>query len=402
MHLICVSYDRGCAQNGVKMNLQMIVTYIGVDFFCAVIAITMKLCIQSDFGSEFEVKSLHKALDAYVGFLVLGLVWLLTQNRIIPFVLIVAWLANALSLICMTLTSYYWFMFAMARIRRAGKRPSKLQYTICQLPIALTIILCLTTQFTGLVFQITDSGEYGRGPLFVFVSVLQYLYSIDVCLYAIWYGIREKSKEKQTLYWLFGLFILFPMLAGIVQIMVGNTPIMAPAIITALFIIFVYVQKSQINSDSLTGLNNRKRLFTMLEGRMLQQEDHPLTVYMLDVNSFKLINDNYGHAEGDHALMAVAESLMILARDYHVFVSRYGGDEFTIVDYGEISNEPEKIVESFCKLLKMKCEEKELPYLVTASVGYSIWDKKTRDPEELIAQADQALYREKARIRAER
>lgn len=380
----------------------MIVTYIGVDFFCAVIAITMKLCIQSDFGSEFEVKSLHKALDAYVGFLVLGLVWLLTQNRIIPFVPVVAWLANALSLICMTLTSYYWFMFAMARIRRAGKRPSKFQYTICQLPIALTIILCLTTQFTGLVFQITDSGEYGRGPLFVFVSVLQYLYSIDVCLYAIWYGIREKSKEKQTLYWLFGLFILFPMLAGIVQIMVGNTPIMAPAIITALFIIFVYVQKSQINSDSLTGLNNRKRLFTMLEGRMLQQEDHPLTVYMLDVNSFKLINDNYGHAEGDHALMAVAESLMILARDYHVFVSRYGGDEFTIVDYGEISNEPEKIVESFCKLLKMKCEEKELPYLVTASVGYSTWDKKTRDPEELIAQADQALYREKARLRAER
>lgn len=123
---------------------------------------------------------------------------------------------------------------------------------------------------------------------------------------------------------------------------------------------------------------------------------------MLDVNSFKLINDNYGHAEGDHALMAVAESLMILARDYHLFVSRYGGDEFTIVDYGEVSNEPEKIVESLCKLLKMKCEEKELPYLVTASVGYSTWDKKTRDPEELIAQADQALYREKARLRAER
>lgn len=52
-------------------------------------------------------------------------------------------------------------------------------------------------------------------------------------------------------------------------------------------------------------------------GKKTQQEDHPLTVYMLDVNSFKLINDNYGHAEGDHALMAVAESLMILARDYH-------------------------------------------------------------------------------------
>lgn len=384
------------------MNLQMIVTYIGVDFFCAVIAITIRFCIQSDFGSEFEVRSLHKALDAYVGFLVLGLIWLLTQYRIIPFVPVVAWLANALSLICMTLTSYYWFLFAMAKIRRAGKRPSRLQEIICQLPVAAVVLLCLTTQFTGLVFQITDSGEYARGPLFAVACGLQYLYGIGVCCYAVCCRMRERSREKQTLCGLFGLFILFPMLAGIVQIVVGSTPIMAPAIITSLFIIFVHVQKSQINSDAMTGLNNRKRLFTMLEGRMLQQEDHPLTVYMLDVNSFKLINDNYGHAEGDHALMAVAESLMILARDYHLFVSRYGGDEFTIVDYGEVSNEPEKIVESFCKLLKMKCEEKELPYLVTASVGYSTWDKKTRDPEELIAQADQALYREKARPRAER
>ena len=386
-----------------EMNLQMIVTYMGVDFFCVIIAVTMGLCIQSDFGSEFEVKSLRRALGSYVGFLLLGLIWLLTQNRIIPFIPILAWLSNALSLICMTLTSYYWFLFAMARIRRAGKRPSRLQYIICQLPIAVTIILCLTTQFTGLVFRITDSGEYERGPLFVFASMIQYLYSIDVCLYATWYGIREKSKEKKTLYWLFGLFILFPMLAGIVQIVVGNTPIMAPAIITALFIIFVYVQKSQINSDSLTGLNNRKKLFAMLEGRMNQQEEnHQLTVYMLDVNSFKQINDNYGHAEGDHALMAIAESLMLLARDYNLFVARYGGDEFTIVDYGVMQEKPEEIKESFRKLLKEKCEEKGFPYEVTASIGYSAWDKKAREPEELIAQADQVLYGEKAKLRAER
>lgn len=57
---------------------------------------------------------------------------------------------------------------------------------------------------------------------------------------------------------------------------VGNTPIIAPAIITSLFIIFVYVQRTQIYNDALTGLNNRKRLFFMLETKIPQADkEHP-------------------------------------------------------------------------------------------------------------------------------
>ena len=91
-------------------------------------AITMGISIQSDFGSEFEVTSLRRALTAYIEFLGFGLVWILTQAHYIPYNPAVAWISNSLSLLCMTLASYYWFFFAMARIRRTDKRPGRLAY----------------------------------------------------------------------------------------------------------------------------------------------------------------------------------------------------------------------------------------------------------------------------------
>ena len=93
------------------MNLQMVVTYIGVDFFCILMAIAMGISIQSDFGSEFEVTSLRRALTAYIEFLGFGLVWILTQAHYIPYNPAVAWISNSLSLLCMILASYYFLQW---------------------------------------------------------------------------------------------------------------------------------------------------------------------------------------------------------------------------------------------------------------------------------------------------
>lgn len=96
---------------------------------------------------------------------------------------------------------------------------------------------------------------------------------------------------------------------------VGNTPIIAPAIITSLFIIFVYVQRTQIYNDALTGLNNRKRLFFMLVTKIPQADkEHPMILYLLDANRFKQINDKYGHAEGE-------ETALSACRIYRLYVS---------------------------------------------------------------------------------
>lgn len=117
---------------------------------------------------------------------------------------------------------------------------------------------------------------------------------------------------------------------------------------------------------------------------------------MKDINSFKNINDNYGHSEGDRALVEVASVLDVLARENGYSSYRYGGDEFTIlVD----SNEEEKIVE-FCKNIDVRIaehnEELNAPYLLQVSSGFSIYDEDNMATiPDIIEEADKRMYEDK-------
>ena len=118
---------------------------------------------------------------------------------------------------------------------------------------------------------------------------------------------------------------------------------------------FVYVQRTQIYNDALTGLNNRKRLFFMLETKIPQADkEHPMILYLLDANRFKQINDKYGHAEGDNALISIAECMIQLAGEYNIFVARYGGDEFMMLDYSTELSEPARVMERLHSLIRQK------------------------------------------------
>src|SRR5690606_3894426 len=86
--------------------------------------------------------------------------------------------------------------------------------------------------------------------------------------------------------------------------------------------------------DSLTGLKNRTTLYETLELHVKKNEDmdlkQPLAVFMIDLDNFKLVNDNYGHDQGDKLLKVVAQSLPFYARK-HDSVFRRSGDEFVII-----------------------------------------------------------------------
>ena len=85
--------------------------------------------------------------------------------------------------------------------------------------------------------------------------------------------------------------------------------------------------------DSLTGMYNRRTLDVVLS--KLWSEAYvnrlPVTIFMLDIDKFKQLNDTYGHIAGDECLVKVCKSLMELTRKYNGHAFRYGGDEFCLV-----------------------------------------------------------------------
>lgn len=379
------------------MDEKMVMTYVIVDIYCMILALTIYRSINNDFGNEFEVKSIKRALISFCGFMGFGLVWLLMENGYLPYINANAWISNMLSLWLLIAVSYYWCLFAVSKLKNS-RFWSRRIISLLTIPFILSGVLCLVSPLTGWVFTIGADGTYHRGPLFLIMSSLGFVYDIIVVIQSVISGMKEKQTEKKRMCMLIGIYIFFPLAASIIQIYFSGMPILAPAIITGFFLVFVNMQKTQINNDALTGLNNRRNAFRVLEEQIhISGKDHPAEVYMLDVNSFKEINDNFGHVEGDRALNTIGTSLRKLEQMYGVFVARYGGDEFMIISGNQCQTDSEVMINSLREILKEQCAEDGLAYDITVSVGYAQADTPEIEAEQLINQADKMLYKEKHR-----
>ena len=143
-------------------------------------------------------------------------------------------------------------------------------------------------------------------------------------------------------------------------------------------------------TDPLTGLSNRLRMMEVLDNevRRSRRLHHQFAVVMADLDLFKKYNDEYGHPAGDHALKRVAAILRESTRDVD-FVARYGGEEFLIMM-------PETELEGgvqYAERVRKKLAAERLPEgRITLSLGVSAFPMHADAPDQLIAEADAALY----------
>ncbi|HMS54954.1 MAG TPA: diguanylate cyclase [Fimbriimonadaceae bacterium] len=146
-------------------------------------------------------------------------------------------------------------------------------------------------------------------------------------------------------------------------------------------------------TDGLTGVKNRRALEQSLHSRLslAQREGRPLSILLLDVDKFKQLNDNFGHQVGDQVLQQVAQILKDTARDADV-VARYGGEEFVVILSNTNVEQSGIAAERYRSAIeKGKWEHRP----VTASFGISTYVAGSFNHEDLIRQADEALYHAK-------
>lgn len=152
------------------------------------------------------------------------------------------------------------------------------------------------------------------------------------------------------------------------------------------------------NLDPLTGLLNRRELFTRGEQEMQRTRaaGQPFTAIMFDIDRFKDVNDVYGHAIGDQALIHVARSVRQSLREGEL-IGRYGGDEFVILLPGSPSGQAEQIAERLRAMLVQKALiVSDQAVSLTLSLGIAEYRADTGGTlDALLALADQALYASK-------
>jgi diguanylate cyclase (GGDEF)-like protein len=153
--------------------------------------------------------------------------------------------------------------------------------------------------------------------------------------------------------------------------------------------------------DGLTGIANRSKFDRNLqvEWRRLSREYGPLSVIMCDVDFFKPYNDTYGHQAGDKCLQQVAQSIHRLLKRPADLVARYGGEEFVVL----LPNTPLDGALEVAEAIRQQVKSLNIPHVnsqvsssVTLSLGVACEiPYADRPPSQLVAAADQQLYRAK-------
>ncbi len=150
-------------------------------------------------------------------------------------------------------------------------------------------------------------------------------------------------------------------------------------------------------TDELTGIFNRRGFFTLAEQQLkiAKREKKRATIFYADLDGFKNVNDNYGHKEGDSALIETSNLLKESFREADI-IARIGGDEFAIM----ITETPEISVKILTSRLKANIDafnnRMGKPYHLLLSIGMSQYDPELPcSLDELLSKADKMMYQQK-------
>ena len=153
--------------------------------------------------------------------------------------------------------------------------------------------------------------------------------------------------------------------------------------------------------DSLTGIPNRRR-FTQVfdqEWRRCQRSDEPLSLIVVDIDRFKMINDTFGHSAGDKAICVVSDVLKDMAKA-HDLIARLGGDEFVGLFITEQPGFEGKLRARLQKAFEEYNRHSPEPFYVEVSMGIAAFTcGQGLEISKIINEADRNLYEEKKKRR---
>lgn len=149
------------------------------------------------------------------------------------------------------------------------------------------------------------------------------------------------------------------------------------------------------NTDALTGIANRRSFMNQAEQELkrAQRHDTPLVLLVLDIDHFKQINDTYGHATGDRAIIEFSKACLEAMRDVDC-LGRLGGDEFVILLPNTSAEQARVVAERVCHTVRSHevLNDDGAAVLMTCSIGATMVDPRKNDIDDAVTNADAALY----------
>ncbi len=297
-----------------------------------------------------------------------------------------AWFFDSFTYSTNIIVSIMWALYVDLRLYRSRKHMKKTLELLC-LPAVIGLIGVVINLRWHFVFDIDSENVYHRMPASSFYFFVTYFYLIS----SIFIRRRHRKKYGKTGFvpvWLFLTPIIFCTTA---QFLVYGISLAWCSVAIGLVSVHMGLQNELSYLDPLTRLYNRNYLTHVMD--ILDYSHMSIRGIMLDMDHFKCINDNYGHNEGDAALIEAAKIITSSLTENAIPI-RYAGDEFLIIIPSGTESDISSIIESIRKDEKEFNENKRKPYKLLFSLGES-YMKAGGDKEQFLKEMDDNMYNNK-------
>ena len=274
-------------------------------------------------------------------------------------------------------------------VKHIDSRTSHKRFIVFWIAVLIQVALLIVNLFTPIVFKIDMNNEYRRGDLFYFFVAVGLVLNI----YGVAFYIISKLKNPGLRYFPVIEFLMPIFLGMLVQtLMYGISPLPACFAVSLAGIVIAF-QNECIYIDKVTGVYNRFELDRELR-RLQKKHKEKIVAYMLDLNGFKKINDNYSHEEGDQALIAFAGILNDVFGSVGTVI-RFAGDEFVALVYKGKESDIELYKQKTAEAVEDYNERSGKPYKLSAAVGGRVFDFSKEDTQDLVVVIDKMMYKDK-------
>ena len=308
-------------------------------------------------------------------------------------------LLTVASSITMTLSCFFYYYYSLRKVGLEFKN-AKFWYISSFFAIGGSATLYIVSIWTGTAFYIDEAGYYQHGLLFFGDYIASYAYIICGFVFSIVKSYKSELLSDKRKYLTIALAVIPSVVLAILDTVLpypNVLPTLFFGTIMSLLILFTSASAGRMTRDTLTGLLNRFAFDASLNRVSKRRSNGSLWLFVVDINRFKGINDNYGHSVGDVVLIKLATVLENVCEQSKATAGRWGGDEFVIfAEFNEDEN-AEKLVADLKSRVLTECNDDER-FVVSVSVGAA----KLREYESLkhlFDEADHMLYEDKAKFR---
>lgn len=368
------------------------ISYVITEMFCIFFSIGIIVKANKNVGTDLQMRHFRGMALFFIIYLMSDIFWALGQGGLVPFNTTLNKLTNTVGLIAVTLLTLGWCIFVIYRIDQNKSKNMKLLMGMHYAIAAVDCMITIASVFNGFYFYIDEKDifQFADGYIVHIIFIFIQLFGSGIYSFAQSFSNKQVKLKKE--YRLLLLFIIIPSATAILEGILPLSPIVSLGIFLPIHFAFLEIQNSEIYSDALTGLNNRRRmeifLQDMIHGAM---EEKPFRIHMIDVNDFKQVNDKFGHIVGDRTLQLVADALHNVSDKLHGFCARYGGDEFVLIVSDEA--DVQEAIQNEVNALRQKCAD--LIPTISVCTGCATCRSGAITAAQLIAQADEQLYIQK-------